>query len=219
MSKIFSSQSRLILVLLNVAAALFLVVGCSIFESPTVSNDADENTLHLWTPQLGDELVEGRQIPIILDENYWETPGMVNPSLRGLTGGLIGAIPIDGLLGGTVRCGNHNYYVPAGAVSGTVNFTIALASGTGIGVDCGPSPLNFADGIPVRLTLSYAGTQYDPDYCERAGIEPLDPSELQIFYMPNDGSDPVRQDNDRILDAGAKTISVDVDHFSRYIIA
>ena len=108
--------------------------------------------------------------------------------------------------------------MPAGSISGTRNFTIALAPGSGIGVDCGPSPLDFADGLPVRLTLSYAGTQYDPDYCERAGIEPLDASLLQIWYVPATGS-PEQQRAGRVYDAGTKTISVEVDHFSRYIIA
>lgn len=216
MKNLTKNLSRISQLFVGLITVLLFSIGCSNLESPTLSNDAGES-LDLWSPQLGDELVEGRQIPIILDEMYWETPGMVNPALRGI--GNFSAYPIDGNIGGTVRCGYHSFVVPPGAVGGIVNFTMSLASGTGIGVDCGPSPLSFNDGLPVRLTLSFAGTQYDADYCERAGIEPLDPSDLQIFYVPNDGSEPVQQDIGRVLDAGAKTISVEVDHFSRYIIA
>ncbi len=217
MKKQLAPLFRPISLLVGLVTASLLVIGCSLLEPPTASSDSTESSTNLWTPQLGDELVPGRQIPIILDENYWETPGMINPSLRGLTN--VAPVPISGAVGGTVRCGNHNYVVPAGAISGTINFTMALASGSGIGVDCGPSPLNFNSGYRVRLTLSYAGTQYDPDYCERAGIEPLDASLLQIWYVPANGDAPIRQDMGRIFDAGTKTISVQVDHFSRYIVA
>ncbi len=206
---------------MSLIAAIFVLVGCSIIDPPTASNDVTESSGDLWNPQPGDEIVPGRQIPIIMDESYWETPGLtINPSLRGLVGGLIGAtpIPIDGALGGTVTCGNHRFEVPAGAVTGVVNFTMVIASNSGIAVDCGPSPLIFADGHPVRLSLSYAGTQYDPDYCERVGIEPLDPSPLQIWYMATDGT-MILQSAERQWNASAKTISVNVDHFSRYIIA
>ncbi|MBL0061771.1 MAG: hypothetical protein IPP40_09910 [bacterium] len=217
MKKQFSSLFRPISLLLGLATASLWVIGCSLIEPPTASNDATETVNNLWSPQLGDELVPGRQIPIILDENYWETPGMVNPSLRGLTN----ATPVPyQRYDGWNSCGvGTTIYGASRAISGTINFTLALASGSGIGVDCGPSPLNFNAGVPVRLTLSYAGTQYDPDYCQRVGIEPLDASLLQIWYAPANGDAPVRQDRGRIFDAGTKTISVQVDHFSRYIVA
>lgn len=215
MKKCLSSMFRPLGLLLTLIALVAFAVGCSTVNAPTASNESDAST-NLWNPQLGDEVQPGRQIPIILDENYWDEPGItVNPRRVGT---LIAA-PIDGDLGGTVRSGNHWYTIPAGAVDGTINFTIATASAFGIAVDCGPSPLSFTAGIPVRLTLSYAGTQYDPDYCERNGIEALDPSELQIWYDPQDGTSPIRQEHGRAFDAGTKTISVEVDHFSRYILA
>lgn len=216
MMKHLNTLPRSVKLMMSFITTVLMLVGCSMFEPPTASSDAEQSNGNLWNPQLGDEIESGRQIPIILDENYWDTPGpSINP-FRGLN--FATPVPIDGILGGTVTCGNHNFVVPAGAIVGVINFTMVLASGSGIAVDCGPSPLDFVDGIPVRITMSYAGTQYDPDYCERRGIEPLDASLLQIYYMAPDGS-LERQDASRIYDAGAKTISVEVDHFSRYIVA
>ncbi|MBK6911168.1 MAG: hypothetical protein IPK53_18430 [bacterium] len=213
------SLFRSVALLTGILAVALFTLGCSLFEAPTANSDSADTATDLWNPQPGDEIVPGRPIPVIMDEDYWDAPGMdINPNRRPV--GQLGAtpVPIDGAVGGIVRCGSHNFVVPVGAIDGTVNFTLALASGTGIGVDCGPSPLFFADGSPVRLSLSYAGTQYDPDYCERAGIEPLDASQLQIWYMAPDGSLTVEQ-AERFFDPAAKTISVSVDHFSRYIIA
>jgi hypothetical protein len=206
--------ARPLTLLAALISAAFLSIGCSLMDAPTASNDATESTPDLWSPSAGDEVVPGRPIPIIMDEMYWETPGMVNPSVRGLTAAP--PINIDGDVGGTVSCGYHNYVVPSGAVDGTLGFTMRLASTQGIGVDCGPSPLSF--DVPVRLTLSYAGTQYDPDYCARAGIEPLDASQLEIWYVSPDGAFE-RVGDGRVFNPGSKTITVNVSHFSRYVIA
>lgn len=215
MKKNLSSLFRPVGLLISLISLAVFAVGCSMFDAPTASNEP-EPTTNLWNPQPGDELEPGRPIPIILDENYWDEPGInVNPRRVGM----LVATPVDGDLGGTVRTGNHWYTVPAGAVDGTILFTIATASASGIAIDCGPSPLSFENGLPVRITLSYVGTQYDQDYCERNGIEALDPSELEIWYDPRDGSSPIRQEVGRVFDAGSKTISVEVDHFSRYILA
>lgn len=191
-----------------------LLVGCSSLNAPTASTSTEEET-GLWTPAPGDEIVAGRPIPIILDENYWETPGItINPRMRPASSVI--PVPVDGEIGGTVSCGNHRFVVPTGAVDGIVNFTMSIASTVGIGVDCGPSPMSFT--VPVRVYLSYAGTQYDPDFCETSGIEPLDASRLQIWYMAPDGSLEL-QERGFSFDPETKTISVEVDHFSRYIIA
>ncbi|MCB9365672.1 MAG: hypothetical protein H6506_04825 [Calditrichaeota bacterium] len=192
-----------------------MLVGCSAITSPTAS-DGSEPVSTLWTPEPGDEVVPGRPIPMIQDDSYWETPGnQVNPWRNPFA-----ATPvlINGLVGGTVTCLYHSYDVPAGAVQGIISFTMVLASRNAVAVDCGPSPLDFADGAPVRLHLSYANTQYDPDWCATRGIEPLDASELDVWYMAPDGS-LERQDVGRHFDPGSKTISVNVDHFSRYILA
>ncbi len=216
MKNLLLKLSRPLSLIAAVIAASLMTIGCSLFDPPTASNDVADATVDLWAPEPGDEIVPGRPIPVIMDENYWETPGTVNPSLRGLTG--VTRVIINGAFGGTVTCGLHNYVVPSGAVSGLITFTMSLASTNGIAVDCGPSPLSFNSGAPVRITLSYAGTQYDPDYCAQRGIEPLDASELEIFHMSQDG-DFEQQDDDREFNPSTKTISVEVSHFSRYIVA
>ncbi|MBK6766643.1 MAG: hypothetical protein IPG71_10115 [bacterium] len=203
-------------VLASLFAFAFLIFGCSSGESPTASLD-QEISSDLWSPQPGDQVQPGRPIPVIIDENYWDQPGMTINPRRPVN--VATPVPIDGDEGGIVRSGNHSYVIPAGAIDGTINFTMSAASAVGIAVDCGPSPLYFADGHPVRLSLSYAGTQYDTDFCIPRGIIPLDPSALQIWYDPQDGSPLILQESNRTFDADTKTISIDVDHFSRYILA
>lgn len=203
-------------ILATLSAITLLIFGCSTGDTPTAPVD-QEITSDLWTPQPGDEIQSGRPIPVILDEDYWSEPGMTINPRRPVN--IATPVPIDGDDGGIVRLGNHSYVVPAGAVEGVVNFTLSAASVVAIAVDCGPSPLYFADGLPVRLALSYAGTQYDPDYCIPRGIIPLDPSDLQIWFDPQTGSSLIPQEQNRVFDPVTKTITVDVDHFSRYILA
>jgi len=195
--------------ILALGLSAFLIGGCSLLDSPTASTSADPGQ-DLWNPSAGDEIVSGRDVPI-LDDNYWEmesgttiNPAM-NPRLAGVTPVLA---PIDGANGGTVTLGRHHFTVPAGAVDGVVTFTLAYASVTGVGVDCGPSPISFDE--PVMLTLSYYGTQY------ANSIEGLDPSALRIFYAHEDGT--LEEVEGCVVDLRALTVTAPVTHFSRYIL-
>ncbi len=205
--------------LMSLLLTMLLVTGCGLVDAPTASNDDPEtSSFDYWNPAPGDEVESGRDVPI-LDDGYWEAmygpainPLLTRPggSLGGINGGIDGLTatsrPIDGTTGGTVRLGNHSYFVPAGAVDGTVDFTMSYASITGVGVDCGPSPMSFDE--PVKLTLSYAGTQY-------AGTD-ADPSSLKIYYMSEDGE--MIEVEDCVVNTRDQTISAPVLHFSRYIL-
>ena len=175
------------------------MVGCSEFSAPTASQNTTDSQQDLWNPQPGDQVVPGREVPI-LEEGYWESlyGPQVNPSDNA------GAARI-GPEGGMLVVGLHSLIVPPGALDAEteVTFRLNFASLTGVGVDCSPGGLIF--NVPVILTLSYVGTQY----------EGLDNVELQIFFMPDDGELiplPIT------IDTEANTVTAGLDHFSRYIL-
>jgi hypothetical protein len=112
---------------------------------------------------------------------------------------------VDDELGGIVRLGLHDYIVPAGAIHEDRLFTLAYASLTGVAVDCGPSPYSF--DAPVRLELSYLGTQY--------ALPRADPSRLQIWYAAPDGQFIALASH---VDRSRMIVWAEVDHFSRYIL-
>jgi hypothetical protein len=117
------------------------------------------------------------------------------------------AIPVSAVIGregGCLRLGPHSLTIPAGAVDREVTFTISLASTMGVAVDCGPSPFRF--NVPVELTLSYAGTQYESSDRQ---------VNLQIFYMANTQACTAMPSH---VDVNGKSVSAQLDHFSRYII-
>ena len=192
-------QNGLILIL---CAAAVIPIGCSLNESPTAST-AEQGEMDLWSPQPGDEVVPGREVPI-LNDNYWESEygTEINP-LR-----IRPVLELIGEAGGIIRLGLHSYAVPEGAVDGLVLFTIAYASIYGVAVDCGPSPMTF--NTSVTATLSFANTQYG-DWEENG----LDPTQLQVIYAAPDG-DTIPLPS--TVDLEAQTVSAEVDHFSRYIL-
>jgi len=181
--------------------AVVLVAGCSRFDAPTASQPADNST-ELWNPQPGDQVVPGRDVPII-EEGYWDAVygPEVNPFMVPCR-----AIPI-GPEGGTVVLGLHRLIVPPGALSERVLIKLANASVTSVGVDASPEGLTFA--LPVTLTLSFHGTQYED--CVDCGAEAL-----QIFYMAPDGT---LEAYESTVDLAAETVSAQLTHFSRYIIS
>ncbi|MCC6477058.1 hypothetical protein IT157_08380 [bacterium] len=204
-----------------ILAGTLFTIGCSLFDPPTASTPSDEQATQLWSPKPGDEIQPGVQVPIILDENYWNTGSLDGGSGGGGGRRFLVPVPVFEEMdeeGGTIYAGRHNFVVPAGAVDESTNFSLALASAVGIAVDCGPSPFYFNDGHAVRLNLSYEGTQYDNDYAERNGFEALDPEDLNIWWDPLDGSPLQMIEAGRFVNTELKTISVEVDHFSRYIL-
>lgn len=122
-----------------------------------------------------------------------------------------------GILGGTVTGGGHSLTIPAGAVLGPTLFAITPLRTGFIEVDLAalvlvvPGPplevghLGFQNGKRVQLTLSYAdATNVD------------DPSDLVILRVFADGSaEPLPT----VVDAGAESVSTELDHFSRYAMA
>ena len=215
-----SAPSRFGTALLSLILAIFVITGCGSFDAPTASGgDSEPAQPELWNPAPGDEIVPGREVPL-LNDSYWE--GVYGPTINPLfgrpggggLGGFLGGLVDDvtsvtrfifGAVGGMVSLGDHYYVVPPGAVNGMVRFTLEYASFTGVGVDCGPSPLAF--DVPVMLTLSYNNTQY-----ENSG----NPSGLRIWHVTADGT--LEEVEGCIVDTNAQTVTAPVTHFSRYIL-
>jgi hypothetical protein len=190
---------------LCIMLAAWLIMGCSEINMPTASQ-TDSNEENVWSPEPGFSVNGRTPIPIVND-TYWED--LYGPSVNPFRCRAVVSREIDGDVGGTVTCGYHRYDVPAGAVDGDVIFTMQIASYNGIAVDCGPSPMSF--NIPVMLTLSYAGTQYDNN-----SNDLYNPADLRIYYMTEDGDYELLDDAE--LNTGSKTVTAPVTHFSRYIL-
>ncbi len=175
----------------------FLAGGCGRFEAPTAPAESSDANGDLWNPQPGDEIIAGQEVPL-LDPGYWDNDSgiRVNPNDNAVNG-------MIGPEGGELMLGNHCLVVPAGAVDRDMVFTMAYASRTGVAVACTPS---CTFNTPVLLTLSYLGTQYEDE---------LDPSNLNIFYLPEHGL-PVIEPSTVNLEEMSVTGSI--DHFSRYTL-
>jgi hypothetical protein len=173
---------------------LVLAMGCSNFESPVTSQNA-EPELGLWNPQPGEQVVPGRDVPLLSAPGELSTDGVV-----------VTALPVSAVIGpdgGCLRLGRHSLKIPAGAVDRDITFTLVSASTSGVAVDCGPSPFHF--NVPVELTLSYVGTQYEDSDSQ---------SSLEIFYMNGRTCIPMPC----VVDPSGKFVTAQLDHFSRYII-
>ena len=189
--------AHVLIALLCIVGIATYMAGCSEFSAPTASQNATDSQPDLWNPQPGDQIVSGREVPL-LEEGYWESlfGPQVNPAQSG-------ASSVIGPEGGVLYLGFHQLIIPPGAVSEDTRFRMNFASNSGVAVDCNPSPFTF--NVPVTLVLSFAGTQY----------ENADIFNLQIFYMPEDGDlVPVPS----VTDDEANTVTAELDHFSRYIL-
>ena len=117
--------------------------------------------------------------------------------------------------GGELELLGHTLSVPAGAVAEPTLFRMLLlpngrievkltaltgnASATPVGAD------GFRDGKTVRLTLSYAkATNVD------------DPSRLVVLYLADGGA---VEEVPTTVDTETKTVTVELEHFSRYCMA
>ena len=206
MRKIPRLAKRILSPLLVLSLLTLVIFGCSDYVMPTKTDSMSEHD-GLWNPNPGDQ--NGNHEVPILDDSYWESQGgnTINPWLAQPIPALIGP------LGGTVSCGSHHLYIPAGALLRTVGITMTYASSTGVGVDCGPGGLQFL--LPVTLSLSYAGTQYDINRNDQA-----DPSVLRVYYVPQnwDGDFSDLDGLPSTVDEHAMTVTTQINHFSRYII-
>jgi hypothetical protein len=130
---------------------------------------------------------------------------------------LTSTVSLIGASGGALSLLGHTITVPAGAVTQPTLFSIAaLPSGRievelralrislfGQSLDVGSG--GFHAGKTVRLTLSYAGaTNVD------------DRSRLVVLYMRSDGG---VEELPTTVNTAARTVTVELSHFSRYCMA
>lgn len=196
-----SSHKRWILFGATFLVLIMGLLGCDNIGTPSNSTNSDGHSGGLWSPPPGFEVQPGQPVPQ-LNDNYWEELGgsHTNP-WRGLQS-VSAEIDEDG---GTVSLGFHRYIIPEDAIDEERFFTLAYASIGGVAVDCGPSPYYFERD--VTLILSYRHTNYDGG--------DLDPSNLHIWYISPEGD---YEQLPSTVDERARTVSAEVDHFSRYII-
>jgi hypothetical protein len=175
-----------------------VIMGCGRMDAPTASQPMDEN-VGSWNPGAGEHVLPGDEIPMY-EPGYWESRwGMaINPANLPTAGLRIGPE------GGVIHLGVHTLTIPAGALDRVVSFQMAVASMNAVGVDCFPSGLTF--NVPVTLSLSYAGTQY----------QNVDNPNLSVFYARPDGT---FERYASIVDGDHRTVSAQLNHFSRYILS
>jgi hypothetical protein len=121
---------------------------------------------------------------------------------------------IFGILGGVLSLDGHGIAVPRGAVLRPTLFTMETVSGPVIDVDLNAFQSNLLNRVlsrlglfnhPVRLDLSYAGA-----------TNVVDPSRLVIVRLHEDGTYEVLPTR---VDLRRRTVSADLDHFSKYAMA
>jgi hypothetical protein len=191
-------QSHIPPIVILILVSMSLIAGCGHIDPPTASQPTSEESMGLWNPQPGDHVFPGDEIPM-LNPGYWESEwGMaINPANLPILSQLIGTD------GGVIHLGRHTLTVPAGAVSGDINFTFAIASVNAVALDCGPTGLTFQ--TPVTLQFSYQGTQYDH----------MDNPDLRIYYAAPDGTFEWMPS---VVDPVNRTVTTQLNHFSRYIL-
>jgi hypothetical protein len=120
-----------------------------------------------------------------------------------------------GPAGGTFELLGHRVEVPAGAVRGPTMFSIAVVPGTveveleaiAGGTDIGRR--GFA--TPVRVSLSYARTSY--------GRNPPGVDHLTVLRVHSRRGFARFESLPTRVDEDSRTVTVELDHFSRYVLA
>lgn len=132
-------------------------------------------------------------------------------------GGLLQATAVIGPGGGTLSLGGFTLTVPAGAVTLPTVFTLVpLLNGlvevdlqallpTLLGGVLDVGAAGFPEGKEVTLTMSYAGAE---------GVG--DPQRLLIVHRRADG---VLEPLESRVDTALRTVTVELEHFSRYCMA
>lgn len=120
-----------------------------------------------------------------------------------------------GATGGKLTLGEHELFVPRGAVDAPTLFQMTLEDADYIQVDL-TATQTLGDGtvldvgergfrLPVTLKLSYQNV-----------LESVQPSQLTIVWMRPDGI--LEQTPSRVI-PGLKRVESSLDHFSRYAVA
>jgi hypothetical protein len=131
--------------------------------------------------------------------------------------GLPRTVELIGAAGGVVELLGHSLTVPPGAVAQPTLFSIAALPRGRIEVELLALSIDlfgrshdvgsggFHNGKTVRLTLSYA-----------RATNVSDPSRLVVLHVSDDGAvDPLPT----VVDGDARTVTVELAHFSRYCMA
>lgn len=166
------------------------------------------------------DLISGGHTLIRLAAPQAPVPTVVHGStdqVNGLLGGLVGIVikvvnvvfGVIGLDGGILTLQQHALVVPAGAVLVPTGFKMELIPNDHVMVDLGAYVLGQDVGEkgfekPVTLTLSYAN----------ANVK--DPSKLYILRYNENGQ---HEKLPSVVDPVKKTVSAQLDHFSKYCMA
>ena len=194
--------------MLSLALALF-VSGCD--HAPT---EPDLNV----PEQTQIEQVEAPVIPADADYTLVRAGvGGDGDTSQGLLGGLLRlvgkvlnlVVEVIGLDGGLLSLGHHSLLVPAGAVDSPTTFSMELLKSEYVMVDLTAMRRRVDVGEkgfekPVTLTLSYDG------------LRVRDPSKLFILRVNEDGR---HEKLPSVVDTRKKTVSAQLDHFSKYAMA
>jgi hypothetical protein len=136
---------------------------------------------------------------------------------QGLLGGLLRlvgqvltlVVKIIGLDGGLLTLGSHSLLVPAGAVTEPTTFSMELLKSQYVMVDL--TAMRRGEDVgekgfdkPVTVTLSYEGLRIS------------DPSKLFILRINENGQ---HEKLPSVVDSRKKTVSAELDHFSKYAMA
>jgi len=138
------------------------------------------------------------------------------PLLAGLLQQPLSVTGLLGTVGGTLEVLGHTLYVPDGAVRKKTLFSVLALPGGYVEVDLNASLLGLLGGLlnigeqgfnkPVTVTLSYKRSTNVPD-----------PSKLVIIRL--NGLFGTPEEVPTRVDLVNKTVSADLDHFSRYAVA
>jgi hypothetical protein len=170
----------------------------------------------MGAPEQTEQTEQAQQAEVVVasgDYTVIEAPVMANGLLGGLLR-LVGSVlhlvvDIIGLDGGILRLDKHELVVPAGAVLQPTLFQMEKVRSRQIVVDL-TATRNGRDvgerGFekPVTLTLSYDGLRVS------------DPSKLFILRVMPDGR---HERLPSVVDRENKTVSAELDHFSKYAMA
>ena len=170
----------------------------------------------MGAPEQTEQTEQAQQAEVVVangDYTMIEAPVMANGLLGGLLK-LVGSalhlvVDIIGLDGGILRLDNHSLVVPAGAVLEPTLFQMERVESRQVVVDL-TATRNGRDvgeqGFvkPVTLSLSYEG------------LNVSDPSRLFILRVMPDGR---HERLPSVVDRENKTVSAELDHFSKYAMA
>ena len=198
-------------------AALLAVVGVAscTMDSPTAPAPLERHAAPITIVPPAPELDSA--LGVSLTPQYGLIDGLLGTVTR-VVGGLLTCEPLPftsasqviGPAGGTIRFGQHQLTIPAGALDRRVTISVEAPSDTVNSVRLYPHGLDF--DVPARLTLSYDNCGLLASALNVLGLnKPIriayTTESLQILYWVRSSNDPYRQ-----------KVTGYLDHFSRYAV-